>query len=81
MSSDLINDKIAATKVRLISEDGEQLGVVKIDDAIIKAEEAGLDLVEVAQILLLQFAKYLITEKLNMRPRKSFNIVKRNSTS
>jgi len=32
----------------LISEDGEQLGVVKIDDAIEKARNAGLDLVEVA---------------------------------
>ncbi|MBC8323786.1 MAG: translation initiation factor IF-3 [Candidatus Marinimicrobia bacterium] len=35
-------------EVRLISEDGEQLGVVKIDDAIEKARNAGLDLVEVA---------------------------------
>ncbi len=32
----------------MISEDGEQLGVVKIDDAIEKARNAGLDLVEVA---------------------------------
>ncbi|MBD73330.1 MAG: translation initiation factor IF-3 [Candidatus Marinimicrobia bacterium] len=43
-----INEKIAVDEVRLISEDGEQLGVVKIDDALNKAQDAGLDLVEVA---------------------------------
>jgi len=34
--------------VRLISDDGEQLGVVSVSEALIKAEEAGLDLVELA---------------------------------
>ena len=34
--------------MRLISEDGEQLGVVAIDVALQKAEDAGLDLMEVA---------------------------------
>lgn len=34
--------------MRLIAADGEQVGVVPIADAIRKAEEAGLDLVEVA---------------------------------
>ncbi|MDP6229199.1 MAG: translation initiation factor IF-3 [Candidatus Marinimicrobia bacterium] len=43
-----INDKITEDEVRLISEVGEQLGVVKIDDALQKAQDAGLDLVEVA---------------------------------
>ena len=34
--------------MRLISEDGEQLGVVAIEFALQKAEDAGLDLMEVA---------------------------------
>ncbi len=34
--------------MRLISDDQDQLGVVKIDDALKAAEEAGLDLVEVS---------------------------------
>ena len=34
--------------MRLISEDGEQLGVVTIEVALQKAEDAGLDLMEVA---------------------------------
>jgi len=43
-----INDKIRAKKVRLISPDGEQLGIVAIDEALKKAEDYDLDLVEVA---------------------------------
>ncbi len=35
-------------QVRLIRQDGEQVGVVPIDDAIKTAEEAGLDLVEIS---------------------------------
>ena len=34
--------------MRLISDSGEQLGVVPIDVALIKAKEVGLDLIEVA---------------------------------
>ncbi len=43
-----LNNDITSTEVRLISEDGEQLGVVAIDVAIQKAQDAGLDLMEVA---------------------------------
>jgi translation initiation factor IF-3 len=39
---------IRAREVRVISSDGEQLGVLAVRDAIAKAEELGLDLVEVA---------------------------------
>ena len=34
--------------MRLVDEQGEQLGVVSLDVALVKAREAGLDLVEVA---------------------------------
>jgi translation initiation factor IF-3 len=34
--------------VRLITEDGEQLGVFTLQDALAKAQEKGLDLVEIA---------------------------------
>jgi len=42
-----INERILAPRVRLI-RDEEQLGIVRTDDALRMAEEAGLDLVEVA---------------------------------
>lgn len=43
-----INDAIRARDVRLIVENGENIGVVSRDDAQQKADEAGLDLVEVS---------------------------------
>lgn len=43
-----INDQIKALEVRLVGEDGEMFGVVAIRDAIQKAEDAGLDLVEIS---------------------------------
>jgi len=43
-----INEMITAEKVRLVGADGEMAGVVGIAEALVAAEEAGLDLVEVS---------------------------------
>ena len=43
-----INDQITAPRVRLVGGDGEQLGIVPIEDALKEAEDQNLDLVEVA---------------------------------
>ncbi|MFN2491788.1 MAG: translation initiation factor IF-3 [Pyrinomonadaceae bacterium] len=43
-----INERIRVPQVRVIGEEGEQLGVLDIRDAIRAAKEKGLDLVEVA---------------------------------
>lgn len=48
ISEQLINEQIRAKEVRLIGEDGEQLGIVSIKDALNQASEAGLDLVLIA---------------------------------
>jgi len=42
-----INENIDATEVRLIDAEGNQVGVVSIEDALKMAEEATLDLVQV----------------------------------
>ncbi|NDV19542.1 translation initiation factor IF-3 [Pseudodesulfovibrio sp. JC047] len=42
------NDRIRIPKVRVVDEDGEQLGVLATRDALERAREKGLDLVEVA---------------------------------
>ena len=44
-----INEQIRAREVRVINEAGEQLGIMNIRKALEIAQEAGLDLVEVAQ--------------------------------
>jgi translation initiation factor IF-3 len=43
-----INDRIRVPEVRLIGEDGNQIGIVSTDDALRYAQERDLDLVEVA---------------------------------
>lgn len=43
-----VNDRIRAAQVRLVGPDGEQIGVVGLQDALTVAQEASLDLVEVA---------------------------------
>ena len=43
-----INERIRSSSVRLISAEGEQLGILSIRDAIQVAKDGGLDLVEVA---------------------------------
>ncbi|MFN3191102.1 MAG: translation initiation factor IF-3 [Aureliella sp.] len=43
-----INNNIRERQVRVISDSGEQLGILSLDDALARAQESGLDLVEVA---------------------------------
>jgi translation initiation factor IF-3 len=42
------NRQIRVAEVRIIDDDGQQIGVMPIEDALRRAEEAGLDLIEVA---------------------------------
>ena len=44
----MINEQIRDKEVRVVGEDGEQLGVMSSRDAMKLAEEAGLDLVKIA---------------------------------
>jgi translation initiation factor IF-3 len=59
-----INERIRVPKVRLIGADGEQLGIVDTADAMKRAQDADLDLVEVAPnskppvTRLLDYSKY-----------------------
>ncbi|WP_075148333.1 translation initiation factor IF-3 [Thauera chlorobenzoica] len=43
-----VNGEINALELRLVGEEGEQLGIVSLNAALSMAEEAGLDLVEIA---------------------------------
>ncbi|HEX2435410.1 MAG TPA: translation initiation factor IF-3 [Solirubrobacterales bacterium] len=59
-----INERIGAPQVRLIGADGEQVGIVERDEALSRARDADLDLVEVAPqadppvTRLLDYSKY-----------------------
>lgn len=43
-----INDEIRAKEVRLIDETGEMVGIVSLDEALDRAEQADLDLVNIS---------------------------------
>ena len=65
-----MNEAIKADEVRLISENGEQLGVVKLDDAIEGAKDVGLDLMEVASNVNPPVAKIINYGKLKYEEKK-----------
>ena len=44
-----INDEISADKVRLIGSKGEQIGILSLNEALDKAKELSLDLVQMAK--------------------------------
>ncbi|NLP03559.1 MAG: translation initiation factor IF-3 [Fibrobacter sp.] len=43
-----INNEIRSPRVRVVADNGEALGIMPISDALARAEDAGLDLVEIA---------------------------------
>ena len=48
MKGPRVNNKIRASEVQLITDDGDNIGVVPIGEALDRAKEVGLDLIEVA---------------------------------
>ena len=65
-----INDQIRAREVRLIDETGQNVGVVSRFDAIAKATEAGLDLVEISPDANPPVCKILDYGKFKFQERK-----------
>ncbi len=71
-----INDQISAKEVRLVDADGNQVGVVSIEDAMSNAENAELDLVEVAPMAnppvakIMDFGKYRFDQQKRMRENR-----------
>ncbi|MBI1195998.1 MAG: translation initiation factor IF-3 [Gammaproteobacteria bacterium] len=63
-----INEAIAVSEVRLIDVEGNQVGVVKTENALAAAEEAGVDLVEISPnaeppvCRLMDYGKFIFEE-------------------
>ncbi|MDI6786237.1 MAG: translation initiation factor IF-3 [bacterium] len=70
------NEQIREDKVRLVSNDGSQIGVITIEEALRYAEKEGLDLVEVAPdanpvvCRVMDFSKYMYEQKKKARENK-----------
>ncbi|MGA8978313.1 MAG: translation initiation factor IF-3 [Pedococcus sp.] len=73
MSEPRINDRIRVPEVRLVGPNGEQVGIVRVEDALRLAAEADLDLVEVAPMAkppvakLMDFGKFKYEAALKAR--------------
>ena len=64
-----MNNQIRAEKVRLIGPDGKQLGIFNLNEALAKARQAGLDLVQVTDKVtppvckIMDYGKFLYQQK------------------
>jgi len=65
-----INREITAPEVRLVAEDGAQLGIVPVADALRAAEEQDVDLVEIAPLANPPVCKLMDYGKFRYREQK-----------
>ena len=77
-----INEQIKTDAVRLISSEGDQLGVVSLQDALNKADNVGLDLVEISPntnppvCKILDYGKYVYEkQKLEKKNKKKQHVI------
>ena len=72
-----INNRITAEKLRVIDEEGNNLGILKTDEALKIAQERGLDLIEVSPLAkppvarILDFDKYRYQQEKKLKKNKS----------
>jgi translation initiation factor IF-3 len=76
-----INDRIHASEVRLVGPNGEQVGIVRIDDALRLARESDLDLVEVAPMARPPVAKLMDYGKFKYEAAQKARESRRNQTN
>lgn len=71
-----INNQIRAAEIRLIDEDGTQLGLVKLSEALTIAREKGKDLIQVTEkveppvVKIGEYGKYLYSQEKKEREAK-----------
>ena len=75
-----INERIRVPEVRLVGPNGEQVGIVRIDDALRLAQESDLDLVEVAPTARPPVAKLMDYGKFKYETAQKAREARRNQT-
>lgn len=72
-----INHQIRSTELRVVDETGENFGVMKLQDALVKAESLGLDLIEISPnavppiAKIMDFGKYQYAENKKQKAAKA----------
>src|SRR5512138_3089824 len=75
------NRRIKAREVRVVGPEGDQLGVLPIDQALARAQELGMDLVEVSPMAkppvckIMDYGKFKYTEKKKQNEAKKKQVV------
>lgn len=72
-----VNDRIDSSEVRLVDADGEMVGVVPIREALYRASEAGLDLVEISPNATPPVCKILDYGKFKYEAQKRANAARK----
>jgi translation initiation factor IF-3 len=72
-----VNDRIEAPEVRLVGEDGEMIGVVRLREALDRARDVGLDLVEVSPTAKPPVCKILDFGKFKYEAQKRANAARK----
>jgi translation initiation factor IF-3 len=77
-----VNEQIRAREVRVVGPDGKQIGIMSVDEALRKADEYDLDLVEVAPqaeppvCKIMDYGKYRYEQTVKMKEaRKKQSVV------
>src|SRR3954464_12022252 len=81
ISEPRINDRIRVPEVRLVGPAGEQVGIVRIEDALRLAAESDLDLVEVAPMARPPVAKLMDYGKFKYEAAQKARESRRNQTN
>src|SRR3954452_4777883 len=75
-----INDRIRVPEVRLVGPEGEQVGIVRIEDALRLAQESELDLVEVAPMARPPLCKLMDYGKVKYESAQKAREARKNQT-
>ena len=77
-----INERISATTLRVLDQEGKQIGVISKDEALKLAKEKGIDLIEIAPKAEPPVAKIIEFSKFKYQEEKKFKEAqKKNKTS
>ena len=72
------NHKITSPEVQVIDASGENLGVLKLQEAILKAKDENLDLIEIAPNVQPPVCKLWTWVNINMINKKKLTKLKKN---
>ncbi len=79
MDTTRINHQIRAAEVRVIGPEGENIGVISLSDAIARAQEYGLDLIEISPNAVPPVAKIMEYGKFQYEQEKKRREIKAKS--